>query len=240
MHRLVRSAPVRPGLTDTLLGLQAGTEAYYGHLKKARDLTTRAREYAHQNDDNETAAGYVCERCHMGNRNRRSEQGGSASPRRWRRLMLAVCSRGLRWSLARAGQAPRAQAIAAGLKKRFPLDTLINSLWVPTIEAAVELDRGNGARALELLEITSPYEHSSAMYFFSVYLRGEAYLKTRQDTHAASEFQKVLDNPGIVDNSIIGALAHLGLARASALDRNPAEGTSRLSGVLRALEGRRP
>ncbi len=125
--------------------------------------------------------------------------------------------------LARAGQAPRAQAIAADLKKRFPLDTLINSLWVPTIEAAVELDRGNGARALQLLEITSPYERSSAMYFFSVYLRGEAYLKTGQGTHAATEFQKVLDNPGIVDNSIIGALAHLGVARASALDRNPAK-----------------
>ena len=58
------------------------------------------------------------------------------------------------------------------------------------------------------------------MYFFSVYLRGEAYLKTGQGTHAASEFQKVVDNPGIVDNSIIGALAHLGLARAYALDKN--------------------
>ena len=28
MQRLVRSAPVKPGLTDTLLGLRAGTEAY--------------------------------------------------------------------------------------------------------------------------------------------------------------------------------------------------------------------
>ena len=67
MHRLVRSAPVRPGLTDTLLGLQSGTEAYFGHLKKARDLTTRAHEFAHQNDDNETAAGYLVSACHMGN-----------------------------------------------------------------------------------------------------------------------------------------------------------------------------
>jgi eukaryotic-like serine/threonine-protein kinase len=223
MHRLVRSAPVRPGLTDTLLGLQAGTEAFYGHLKKARDLTTRAREFAHQNDDNETAAGYVLSAAtweiETGDRNKAvlgvTEALATADAR--------SVQPGAALVLARAGQAPRAQAIATDLKKRFPLDTLINSLWVPTIEAAVELDRGNGARALQLLEITSPYERSSAMYFFSVYLRGEAYLKTRQDAHAATEFQKVLDNPGIVDNSIIGALAHLGLARASALDRNPAK-----------------
>ncbi len=223
MHRLVRSAPVRPGLTDTLLGLQAGTEAFYGHLKKARDLTTRAREFAHQNDDNETAAGYVLSAAtweiETGDRNKAvlgvTEALATADAR--------SVQPGAALVLARAGQAPRAQAIAADLKKRFPLDTLINSLWVPTIEAAVELDRGNGARALQLLEITSPYERSSAMYFFSVYLRGEAYLKTGQGAHAATEFQKVLDNPGIVDNSIIGALAHLGLARASALDRNPAK-----------------
>jgi eukaryotic-like serine/threonine-protein kinase len=220
MHRLVLSAPVRPGLTDTLFGLQAGTEAYYGHLKKARDLTTRAREFAHQNGDDETAAGYVMSAAtweiETGDRDKAvldvTEALAAANAR--------SVQPGAALVLARAGKAPRALAIAADLKKRFPLDTLVNSLWVPTIQAAVEIDRGNSDRALQLLEITSPYEHSSAMYFFSVYLRGEAYLKTGQGTHSASEFQKVVDNPGIVDNSIIGALAHLGLARAYALDKN--------------------
>jgi len=60
------------------------------------------------------------------------------------------------------------------------------------------------------------------MYFFSVYLRSEAYLETGQGTHGATEFQKVLDNPGVVDNTSIGALAHLGLARAYALDKDTA------------------
>jgi tetratricopeptide (TPR) repeat protein len=220
MHRLVRIAPVRPGLTDTLLGLQAGTEAYYGHLKKARDLTTRAREFAHQNEDNETAAGYLVSAAmweiETGDRNKASLYATEA-------LAMANARNvqpGVALILARAGQARRAQAIAEDLKKRFPLDTLVNSLWLPTIQAAIELDRGNGARALQSLEITSPYERSSAMYFFSVYLRGEAYLKTGQGTHAVTEFQKVLDNPGIVDNTTIGALAHLGLARAHAVDKD--------------------
>ena len=168
MHRLVRSAPVRPGLTDTLLGLQAGTEAYYGHLKKARDLTTRAREFAHQNDDNETAAGYVLSAAtweiETGDRNKAvlgvTEALATADAR--------SVQPGAALVLARAGQAPRAQAIAADLKKRFPLDTLINSLWVPTIEAAVELDRGNGARALAIVG-----NHVSLRTFFrDVFLFG--------------------------------------------------------------------
>jgi hypothetical protein len=96
--------------------------------------------------------------------------------------------------LAQAGEAHRAQAIAEDLKQRFPLDTLVNSLWVPTILAAIELERGNGTRALQLLEITSPYEHSSGMYFSSVYLRGKA-TQTRKGSQAATEFQKVLITP---------------------------------------------
>jgi serine/threonine protein kinase/tetratricopeptide (TPR) repeat protein len=219
MHRLVRSAPVKPGLTDTLFGLQAGTEAYYGRLKKARDLTARAREFAHQNEDNETAAGYLVSAAMW-----EIETGHRSKARLDVTEALVTANArsvqpGAALVLARAGEAHRALAIADDLKKRFPLDTLVNSLWVPTIQAAIELDRGNGDRALQWLEITSPYEHSSAMYFFSVYLRGEAYLKTGRGTHAAAEFQKILDNPGIVDNTTTGALAHLGLARAYALDK---------------------
>ena len=59
MHRLVQSAAAKPGLSDVLLGLQSDTEAYFGHLKKARELTARAHDFAHQNEDNETAASYL-------------------------------------------------------------------------------------------------------------------------------------------------------------------------------------
>ena len=232
MHRLVQGAAVKPGLSDVLLGLQSDTEAYFGHLKKARELTGRAHDFAHQNEDNETAAGYLVTASL-----REIETGDRTKARLDVTEALATApSRtvqpGAALVLARAGETRRAQAIADDLKKRFPLDTLVNNLWVPTIQAAIELDRGNGARALQLLEITSPYEYSSAMYFFSVYLRGEAYLKTGQGTHAAAEFQKVLDNPGIVDNSTTGALAHLGLARAYALAKNTGKAAAAYQGFL--------
>jgi predicted Zn-dependent protease len=104
----------------------------------------------------------------------------------------------------------------------FPSDTLINNFWRPTIHAAIELSRGDAARAVQLLEASSAYELAPATYLFSVYLRGEAYLKTGQGIDAAAEFQKMLDHPGIVDNFILGALAHLGLARAYAVAKDNA------------------
>jgi eukaryotic-like serine/threonine-protein kinase len=214
MRHLVESAAGRPGLEDALLAMQSDTEAYFGHLKKSRQLTTRAQQVAHQNDDNETAAGYrvnaALREIETGNRNKTRLDVAEALamiPSRNVQTLAAL-------ALARAGEVNRAQSIADDLKKRFPLDTLINNFWLPTIDAAIELNRGDAGRALHSLEVSSTYELAPATYLFSVYLRGDAYLKTGQGTDAAAEFQKMLDNPGIVDNFILGALAHLGLARA--------------------------
>ncbi len=52
---------------------------------------------------------------------------------------------------------------------------------------------------------------------YPAYLRGQAYLSAHNGTAAAAEFQKFLDHRGIVLNFPLGALAHLGLARAYAL-----------------------
>jgi len=98
----------------------------------------------------------------------------------------------------------------------------VQSAWIPTINAQIELGRGNGSKAVELLQPAVPYElgeiigslNNSCMY--QVYLRGEAYLQATQGTAAAAEFQKLLDHRGIVWNCWSGALAHLGLARARA------------------------
>jgi len=49
------------------------------------------------------------------------------------------------------------------------------------------------------------------------YFRGETYLKAGQPGQAAAQFRKVLDQPGVVLNSIDGPLARLNLARAYAM-----------------------
>jgi predicted Zn-dependent protease len=220
MHRLVDSAPSKPGLEDALLSLQSDTEAYYGRLQKSRELTTRAQQVAHRNGDDETAAGYLANAAlreiETGNRSKTRQDVAEALALTSGRNVQTLAA----LALTRAGDTTRARAIAGELSKRFPLDTIINSFWVPTVRAAIELNRRDAARALQLLEATSDYELAPETYVSSIYLRGEAYLKTGQGPPAAAEFQKILDNPGVVDNFVFGALAHLGLARAYAVSKD--------------------
>jgi Tfp pilus assembly protein PilF len=54
-------------------------------------------------------------------------------------------------------------------------------------------------------------------------MRAEAYLAAHQGVASAAEFRKILNHPGVVINEPIGALAHLGLARAYALSGDTAK-----------------
>jgi hypothetical protein len=49
------------------------------------------------------------------------------------------------------------------------------------------------------------------------YIRGQAYLKTRQGSEAAAEFQKILDHRGLCMVSPECSLSHLQLGRARAI-----------------------
>ena len=49
---------------------------------------------------------------------------------------------------------------------------------------------------------------------YPVYVRGEAYLASKQGQAAVAEFKKVVDHYGVVQNEPIGTLAHLGLGGA--------------------------
>jgi eukaryotic-like serine/threonine-protein kinase len=105
------------------------------------------------------------------------------------------------------------------LARRFPEDTVVQFNYLPTIKALVDINLGNPAKAIEILEAARPYELGSpsnismSLSMYPVYVRGFAYLSARQGTEAAAEFQKILAHRGIVQTEPIGALAHLGLAR---------------------------
>jgi eukaryotic-like serine/threonine-protein kinase len=85
------------------------------------------------------------------------------------------------------------------------------------IHAAVALRSGDGGKAMEALTAAAPYELGVETNLYPAYLRGEAYLASRQGAPAEVQFQKILDHPGVVGNQPIGSLAHLGLGRAYAL-----------------------
>jgi hypothetical protein len=128
------------------------------------------------------------------------------------------------------------------LGKRFPLDTQMQSLWLPAIHAQLALngDRKNPASALNDLQAAAPIElgnipfDSNVSCLYPVYVRGEAYLAAGQGS-AAAEFQKILDHSGIVWNCWTGALAHLGVARANALQARTSQGADADAARVRAL-----
>ena len=210
----------KPGEEDSLLSLQSDTEAYYGRMSKAREFTRRAVDSAIRNDSKETAAIWQINAAL-----REAEIGNVALARQGVAAGLALSAgRDVKTAatitLARAGDTPRAKALAEELEKDYPTNTLIKLYWLPAINAAIELGKNNSSQALVDLEPAAPYELGTAgtyiNYLYPAYLRGQAYLFAH-DGNAAAEFQKLLDHPGIAVNFVTQALAHLQIGRAWAM-----------------------
>jgi len=213
-----------PGTEDLLLAAQSDTEAWYGRLKSARELTQRAMESAQHDDARETAAAYLAASSlrEVGSGNRELARAAATgalrlAPNRDVRAMAAL-------ALARAGDPAAAEKLAAELDQTLPLDTLVQRYWLPTIRAAVAIERKDPDRALELLKVASTIELGQptalSVFLCPVYLRGEAYLLHHDGKAAAAEFQKFSDYRGLVGNFQWGALARLGLARAYVVQRD--------------------
>jgi len=227
MAQLVSAAGGKPGAEGMLLATQADTEGWYGRLRNARELTRRAMDSAQHNDAKESAAMYQAEatlrEVESGYRQQARGEANAAvklAPTRDARAMAAL-------AMARAGDTAAAQKLASELDKTFPLDTLVQRYWLPTIRAAVALERQDPNRAIELLELARTLELSEptnlAMSLCPVYLRGEAYLMLHDGNRATAEFQKFIDHRGLVVNFPWGALARLGLARAYAIQGDTAK-----------------
>jgi pentatricopeptide repeat protein len=218
MAQLASAAMGKPGTEDLMLDAQANTEAWYGRLKAARELTRRAADSAQHNDAKEAAAAYLAQgavrEVESGNREQaRGDADASvklAPNGRWR-AMAAL-------ALARAGDTAGAEKLAAQLDKDFPLHTLTQRYRLPTIRAAVALQRKDPKRAIEILRAASAIELGDyGNRLFPVYLRGEAYLMLHDGDRAAAEFQKFIDHHNQMGNFAWGAPARLQLARAFAL-----------------------
>jgi tetratricopeptide (TPR) repeat protein len=135
-------------------------------------------------------------------------------------------------AFAMARDTARAESMAQEINKRFPLDTQVQALWLPAIRAQVALDQKNPTAAITALQATVPVEFGAIP--FSAYTSC-MYLAAGQGTAAAAEFQKILEHNGIVWNCWTGALAHLGLARAYAVDSKTLKGADGDMARTRAL-----
>jgi eukaryotic-like serine/threonine-protein kinase len=209
-------------LQHEILTAESDTAAYNGQLSKARELTRRAVESAVRTDNKEAGAFWQANgawrEAAFGNFAEARQQANSA-------IGLAPGSRDVQavaaLVLAQTGSGSQAQLLAQDLAKRYPSHSLVQQYWLPTIQAQIALSKKNFADALANLHSpASPLELGLAVTvatdscLYPVYLRGESYLGSHQGGPAASEFLKILEHRGIVQNCASGALARLGLARA--------------------------
>jgi tetratricopeptide (TPR) repeat protein/predicted Ser/Thr protein kinase len=220
----------KPGADDWMLSLESDTEAWSGRLGKARELSRQAVESARRRDEKEPAALWQANaaiREALFGDTEAARQNAAAAVALAPGSRDAVAQAGLAYALA--GDATRAQPLADDLAKRFPQDTVVQSVWLPTIRAQIETGRKNPARSIELLQAAAPYElgmlsgSAANSCLYPVYVRAEAYLSAQQGQLAAVEFQKILDHRGLLWNCATAALAHLGLAGAYVLQGDTAK-----------------
>ncbi len=232
----------KPEYENWGLALAADTEAYDGHVGKARELTKRAVDAAIRADNKESGAIWQTNAALQ-----QAAYGNTAEARQTASEALKLDPTGpgaaaeAALAFAMAGDTARSESLAQELGKRFPLDTQMQSLWLPAIQAQLALDRKNPAPAIDTLQAATPIELASIPFvnniscLYHVYIRGEAYLAAGQGTAAAAEFQKIIDHSGIVWNCWTGALAHLGVARANALQAKTSQGADADAASVRAL-----
>ena len=215
----------QPEYENHVLSLTSDTEAYTGHLVVARELTKRAVDSAIRADSNENAA--------LSQQNAALREAAFGNAAQARQLAAAglkltptsqVVGVEAALAFAMAGDTKRVGSLAKDLNKRPPLNTQMQPLWLPAIAAQLALNQKNPVGALQELQAVAPPIEFGLIGFlnnisclYPTYIRGQAYLAAGQGAAAAAEFQKILDHSGIVWNCWTGALAHLGVARANAL-----------------------
>ena len=231
-----------PEVEHNGLSLASDTEAYFGRLSQARKLTSQSVDSAIRADSQESGAVWQ-ENAAL----REAAFGNAIEAKRLATegLKLAPASQGVQveaaLALAMAGDTTRPVLLAKEVKQRFPLDTQVQSLWLSAIQGQLALDRKNPAAALLALPDSGSLELGQISFLdnlsclYPTYIRGEAFLAAGQGSTAAVEFQKVLDHSGIVWNCWTGALAHLGVARANAVQAKTSQGADADAARARSL-----
>ena len=207
---------------DMLLSTASDTEAFYGRLAKARELSQKAVASALREQRKETAALWQ-----LNSAQREAEFGNFAQARREAASASALISTHdaqvmAALVLARAGDHAAAQKLAEELARQYPSDTLLNKYWLPVVRASI-LAATKPNDALHELETSARFEMGQALpqtesgaLLYPVYVRGEVLLAAHRGGDAAREYQKMIDSPNLMQNGPLAPLARLGLARAYA------------------------
>ena len=208
------------GETNAAFGWQGQASAFDGRVRQAHGQFTQGIETARRGNFNEIAAQLTIEdaeahaivgQCSDA---RTEVSAGLALSRD--NSTLEHASR----TLAICGAERDALELSSELARQFPEAIFTNRLQIPLTAAAVVLQRGDAARAIELLEPLRRFDHAPSAEFWPAYLRGQAYLRLKNGPAAAAEFRNIIAHRGEVPASMLYPLSHLGLARAAALSQD--------------------
>ena len=208
--------------TNSAFGWQAHASAAMGRVKQAHDQYRRGIQLSLHGGFNEVAAQLIAEDAEM---HAAVGQCADATSEVAEGLRLAKDNLTLERGgkvLGLCGNGAEAAKLISELEKRFPEAVLTINVSVPIIDAAVSLSQGEPGRAVEVLEPVRPYDHAPSAEFWSLYLRGQAFLQLKNGQAAATEFQSIVDHQGEVPAAMLYAPAHLGLARSKALMKDAA------------------
>jgi tetratricopeptide (TPR) repeat protein len=222
MRQQVAWSAGEPAVEDALLANEADTAAYAGNLHQAREFSRRASNSAQLAEEKETAAGYEVSAAL-----REALLGNIREARKLSEAALALSKDrdtqyGVALALVFAGDDSPGKKLANRLADQFPEDTAVQFCYLPTVDALLALHRGDSSKAVEALSLATPYELGVAARLYPAYVRGQVYL-AHHGSKAASEFQKILDHRGVMINEPIGALAHLQIGRAYAMQGDTAK-----------------
>ena len=223
MAQQVMWAQGKPGLEDVLLAYESNTTAYFGRLVKARELRRQAVASAARAEKTEKVARYEADaairEALFGNPSEARQRAAAALAPSTGRDAVYVAA----LALALVGDGIRAQALADDLAKRFPEGTVVQFNYLPVLHALAALSRNDAPKAIEVLQTAAPFELGNVGYLYPIYVRGQAYLLNHQGKEAATELVKIIEHRGIVFNEPIGALAHLQIGRAYAMQGDTAK-----------------
>ncbi len=205
----------------SMLETRAHVAASQGKLQEAGRLFRRASDLARSATLFETAGRIVAEEAFVaaihGNLTEASNLAQTALAIHGGESVKLIAA----LSLALAGESLPALDLVEELSASFPLDTLLHSVSLPVIHAALLLNEEELFDAVRELESAQPYERA---HLEAPYIRGVTHLAANQPGEAKAEFQKILASPGAASANVssltIHSLAHLGLARSEALAGN--------------------
>ena len=212
MEKQAAALSKEPGFAIALLSVQSDTAAHFGHLKVARELASRATEMALRAKDPMHAASKESDAA------RREALLGDAAEVRRHVVEAAKLGGEPQTELVLAADAAEAARMVDSIESQNPPNGYVYKVRVPELRGAIELKRGNAARALELLAPFVIYDEGWLENYMFAYVRGEAYLQAHRGEEAAAEFRRIIDHPGIVGSAPYGVRARLEVARAYALD----------------------